>query len=696
MPNVNSCLRYRPPAAAGSISVLGTNVRDESPPSTEDSARWGDERIVRAEFLRHLLITLGTPVDICGARVDGDLDLGGASLPSIKLTHCIITGGDVTFAGATFTGTAGFGGATFTGDAGFAGATFTGTAWFHGATFTGDAGFAGATFTGDAGFDDATFTGDARFGFATFTGTAWFDNATFTGTAGFGDATFTGDARFGGATFTGNAWFHGATFTGDARFHGATFTGNAWFDNTTFTGDARFDDATFTGTAWFDDATFTGTAGFDNTTFTGTARFGFATFTGNARFRGASFAVGARMSGCRCRRLELMRTAWSGPMVTGGLVAGRVDVSEAVFDAPVRIELVADVVLGLSLRANHRFHLVLAAGRLDLTDADLAAGSLIEAMELPATDRLVSIPPLFDESGRVAKPSPVMPLHDFLAIILEHYRLDTYLTALVAGRGPARVVSLKRAHVAGVRLSGMDLTQCVFESADGLDGLLISDTCLVQKSTDADPGWRFPRLRRMRATRRVIYDEVVERRRARGVPLDSTIPDEANPRATSVPIPTEASVAMTYRSLRKALEDSKDEPGAADFYYGEMEMRRRSAPLIDRFLLTLYWLTSGYGLRAWRALASLAVVIAVAGWCFTNSDWVRISPTGSVPPVLSPTSAAWPWLFAGQETIALFRPAGTIGVTLVGFGAVVDIAVRVLGPILLALAILAIRNRTKR
>lgn len=43
-----------------------------------------------------------------------------------------------------------------------------------------------------------------------------------------------------------------------------------------------------------------------------------------------------------------------------------------------------------------------------------------------------------------------------------------------------------------------------------------------------------------------------------------------------------------------------------------------------------------------------------------------------------------------------FGPAGTIGVTLVGFGAVVDIGVRLLGPILLAQAILAIRNRTKR
>jgi hypothetical protein len=35
-------------------------------------------------------------------------------------------------------------------------------------------------------------------------------------------------------------------------------------------------------------------------------------------------------------------------------------------------------------------------------------------------------------------------------------------------------------------------------------------------------------------------------------------------------------LSVIYRSLRKSLEDAKNEPGAADFYYGEMEARRRS------------------------------------------------------------------------------------------------------------------------
>lgn len=35
-------------------------------------------------------------------------------------------------------------------------------------------------------------------------------------------------------------------------------------------------------------------------------------------------------------------------------------------------------------------------------------------------------------------------------------------------------------------------------------------------------------------------------------------------------------LAPEYRASRKAFEDGKHEPGAADFYYGEMEMCRHA------------------------------------------------------------------------------------------------------------------------
>lgn len=64
-------------------------------------------------------------------------------------------------------------------------------------------------------------------------------------------------------------------------------------------------------------------------------------------------------------------------------------------------------------------------------------------------------------------------------------------------------------------------------------------------------------------------------------------------------------MAASYRQLRKAFEDGKNEPGAADFYYGECEMRRHDhtgSAKGERRLLWAYWLLSGYASRAFTWL----------------------------------------------------------------------------------------------
>jgi hypothetical protein len=53
-------------------------------------------------------------------------------------------------------------------------------------------------------------------------------------------------------------------------------------------------------------------------------------------------------------------------------------------------------------------------------------------------------------------------------------------------------------------------------------------------------------------------------------------PRHRPPAWLAVERPTPAQAAAAYRALRKSREDNKDEPGAADFYYGEMEMRRHA------------------------------------------------------------------------------------------------------------------------
>ena len=656
-------------------------------PTSDLAAKWGPERVVRAEYLRHLLVDQHLPVDLVGARIDGDLDCAGQEELQLLLGACVINGN------------AGFSGATFTREAWFSWVTFTESADFSKATFTTGARFGWVTFTESADFRKATFTTGASFGWATFTMGALFDEATFTGTANFGWATFTEGVTFGEATFTEGALFGEATFTEGAWFTEATFTEDAVFFNATFSGIAWFGEATFSGAARFDQATFTKGAGFDQATFTGDANFDGATFTGNAEFD--------RLS---CRLLTAVDSRWSAEKVsTKGLVCAEADFAGTVFETPVRLDVVTGRLNLVGVQAQKRLHLVVAGATLDCTDADFAAGTLIESapVEIP-DDGWVRIPDVDDATGQRVEIA-TLPIHEdgrreWPDSVPRHVRetvdarealrasLDDALPVtpeLPTGRRAA-VTSLRRAHIAGVTLSGVDLRECVFGSVDGLDQLVITGDDILDNRRghpDGKHGW-WPAYGRTwwRANRRVIHDEVTYR---------------ANPQEGSA-----REVSSTYRGLRKALEDAKDEPGAADFYYGEMEMRRRAAKAwrtVEWWLLTLYWLVSGYGLRAWRAVAALLVVVGVAALCFTRGnkpvfgwEWVRTPDGDAQTRVIDPNSNAWPVAFAAQETIALFRPAGTVGATLVGFGVVIDIVLRILGPVLLALAVLAIRNRTRR
>jgi hypothetical protein len=164
-----------------------------------------------------------------------------------------------------------------------------------------------------------------------------------------------------------------------------------------------------------------------------------------------------------------------------------------------------------------------------------------------------------------------------------------------------------------------------------------------------------------------------------------------------------AQLAVIYRALRKGREDAKDEPGAADFYYGEMEMRRqakrREARLAwrerqlgrvvnaeaEHVVLWLYWVLSGYALRASRALAWLVSILAVAT--------IVLAAVG----LEQPTPASFPARMGTSFLVALegavFR-ASEQALTYVG--RLVQAGLRFVGPVLLGLAVLSVRGRVKR
>ncbi|MFF5760890.1 hypothetical protein ACFY7A_36310 [Streptomyces longwoodensis] len=176
-------------------------------------------------------------------------------------------------------------------------------------------------------------------------------------------------------------------------------------------------------------------------------------------------------------------------------------------------------------------------------------------------------------------------------------------------------------------------------------------------------------------------------------------------------------LAPVYRALRKAFEDGKHEPGAADFYYGEMEMRRHAddIPRSERGLLTAYWALSGYGLRASRALAwlgaAMLVTIVLLMAFGLAQDTPKQTVTGTVPAgggkvtfeidkddPQNPTGDR----FTGKRfekalnvtlNSVVFRASGQ---DLTTAGTYIEMTARLSEPILLGLAVLAVRNRVKR
>lgn len=413
---------------------------------------------------------------------------------------------------------------------------------------------------------DAVLT-DADFSRATFLSTATFAGCVFRGDALFDGATFKDDAQFGQATFKQTAWFAEATFL-DAWFSSATFSGDAVFSGATFKDDSGFASAIFEHIAWFNFATFKHVARFDDATFKDATRFEKSRFRGTVDFRRATFK----------------QTRTVGPLLAcRGLVLDGV-----LFKQPVRIEASTPGLCCHQAQFDGGVQFWLRWARVVLDDTYLAN---------PST--LAGIPRLTDDG-----------------LAIEEQQLARawrrLLTREISER--PRLLSLQRADVAGLGLSKVELADCRFAGAHNLDKLRMeADVSLVAAPTR--PG---------RDRRQVIAEERTWRAQHSSRWTAPLWPDWTGA-APEVLEPGQ--IAGLYRALQKGREDNHDEPGAADFYYGEMEMRRhaRSSPAsgnassfaggasrgrAERSILTVYWLVSGYGLRAWRALACLAAVIA--------------------------------------------------------------------------------------
>ncbi len=423
-------------------------------------------------------------------------------------------------------------------------------------------------------------------------------------------------------------------------FGAATFLGDAWFEQASFQGNAVFNAATFQGIADFGGATFQCEAIFDGATFQRDARFAGVEFRNDARFAGVSF---------------------DGAREFGPVLAHRcLDFGDARFGQPVRIEASTPAIFCRRTRFAGGVYLGLRWARVVLDDADFPEPSILVGIPRLASD---------DLKRREEQTAEDWP----------------------GDRGQPLLVSLQRANVTGLGLCNVDMADCRLDGSHNLDKLrLESDVSFATAPSRlgrlSQGGWR------------VVIAEERAYRESQGSPRWErpwwpTWLSDPEPGALA---PGE--IAGLYRALRKGREDIKDEPGAADFYYGEMEMRRRahrprggndtrasgaSWGRVERVILTAYWLVSGYGLRAWRSLVWLAGSTAALAIAFHLVGFIR-------PP--KPDTYWTSWLYSFRATLSLTDSE----VTLTAWGKFLQAVLRLTGPVLLGLAILALRGRVKR
>lgn len=596
--------------------------------------------------------------------------------------------------------------ATFRSDASFLDAVFRGWAEFDRAVFESGARFGDswiedgterdrhATFQGQASFRDAEFGdgGDANFDYAVFEGPADFEHAAFAARASFERATFHDRGRFTppgtvlatsgpgpwsqsqldlACTFHKDAIFDGAHFRGDgqflavfrdvASFKDVTFERQAWFNPAVFEGTAYFWATIFNDTAWFVRAAFRDAFFYDGTLFRGPVWFDSATFGGQVSFDGATFQSEASF------RETVF--AESGSVTLGGAAfRDGVRFEDTVFDGDLDLS-------ALTLSDRARVQLRARGEQVTLDDAEFEG-----FVEITAESRGLScVRTRFLGGGHLEVRNADIALDD------AQFPAPVVISAGGSGAASegtqARVVSLRGANVAGLTLAGVSLRACRFHGAHNLDRLGLEGEGLF---ADAPKTWWW-------TPRHVLAEEHEWRRKvllpnaSRGkgwLPPECQSPEwlEAEPLEPEL-------VAPIYRSLRKAEEDRKNEPGAADFYYGEMEMRRAASRRTDGgrrrraewLVLSLYWLVSGYGLRAGRALLALVVTVIV----FTGLFYAGGLEERDLSTALLETVEA-----------AAFR-AGDRSV-LSEAGEYLTVPLRLLGPLFVGLALLSLRAHIRR
>jgi uncharacterized protein YjbI with pentapeptide repeats len=422
---------------------------------------------------------------------------------------------------------------------------------------------------------------------------------------------------------------------GKARCQKAVFTGHVNFTKMTVGGGASFNMASFAAGVTFTEAKFVGEADFSA-----------ATFGGDSVFAGIEFISAASFIGAQFDRLRLSGVSAATVSFTNARVAGEFTMDPACAVSTLTLD---------GLRATGPVDVRARVSKLMCLNAEFTERT---RFRLTGT-RLWLADTVFAQPATVESAADLVTVRTLQGVDAEH------LTLANADLSRCLISGLLRPEE--LRIEG----RCVFASTPR--GLRMRYGCLP---------WRW-------TVRDTLYEELLWRARHQVPRLGWSLPDDdpdADPGEMADAAGLDAArLAVLYRQLRRAVEDARNEPGAADLYYGEMEMRRLSTRRWDeRTLLTVYWLVSGYGLRGSRAMLMLAALLVVAAEVLQRAGFPG-SPHGYMDYLL----------YASASALSLDLNGHLPG-TLTDWGQVVRMVLRVAGPVLLGLGALAVRGRVKR
>ncbi|MBE1491326.1 pentapeptide repeat-containing protein [Plantactinospora soyae] len=501
--------------------------------------------------------------------------------------------------------------------------------------------FEGATFLAGCRFGGCSFPRGANFIHASFDSPD-FRNASFGDEVDFTGAEFVGTTRFENCTFGNHVKFGNCKFTGPINFGGATIGDGAIFWQSDFSDTAAFGDARFGSLVNWTFANFRSEASFSSARFGDGADFSRTQFHDFANFSAGYFGVAAQFSNVKFNGVTKFRRRIfaRGALFSSTAFRGDTSFEQASFEGGDVTFVGADVVCrNFSLEGitfTRAVHITVDARSVSFKSTRFLNGGHVRMngpSELDIED--ASFPQPFMISSEVALGTTVR--------------------------------SVARADLSGLALSEVDLNGCRFVGSHNLDKLQIQAT---------ERPFSFMSTTRFGVKRMVIAEELELRKALHPQGLaegQSGVTDEQ--------------VASIYRQLRKGREDRKDEPGAADFYYGEMLMRMRAAHTsrAERVIIGAYWLISGFGLRASRAFVAFLIAVtagtAIIALC-------GLSPDSRGAPRYSLLDAT---LIALKSCLGWQSPSA-VNV----MGEYISLALRFVGPVLLGLCALAIRGRIKR